>query len=140
MAPPAMMTFDAAGRETCVVRQTRTNTPLQALTLMNDVTFVEAARVLAQRVMTRRRTDAGGAADAGVSPGDCRGRPRPTELQVLRAGFLEHLADFARIRKLPETDEHRRVPRDEKSRRRGLAAYTAVAGMILNLDEAVTKE
>ncbi len=51
VGPPEMMTFDAAGHETCVVRETRTNTPLQALTLMNDVTFLEAARVLAQRMM-----------------------------------------------------------------------------------------
>ena len=50
-----MLTFDAAGRETCWVRETRTNTPLQSLTLLNETGFVEAARVLAQRVM--RQTD-----------------------------------------------------------------------------------
>ena len=48
---PFMLTFDAAGRETCVVRETRTNTPLQALNLMNDVSFLEASRFVAQRMM-----------------------------------------------------------------------------------------
>src|SRR5262249_33604343 len=49
--PPMMMNFDAAGREACVVRELRTNTPLQSLNLMNDVTYLEAARALAQRMM-----------------------------------------------------------------------------------------
>ena len=49
--PPAMMTFDAAARETCIVRESRTNTPLQALDILNDVTFVEAARCFAERLM-----------------------------------------------------------------------------------------
>src|SRR5919206_5353855 len=51
VAPPMMANFDSAMRESCVVRDTRTNTPLQALNLMNDVTFVEAARFLGQRMM-----------------------------------------------------------------------------------------
>ena len=51
VTPPSMQVFDASSRETCTVRQTRTNTPLQALVLLNDVTYVEAARRMAERVM-----------------------------------------------------------------------------------------
>jgi mono/diheme cytochrome c family protein len=139
-APPALVTFDAAGRETCVVRQTRTNTPLQALNLMNDVTFVEASRVLAQRAMR----------EGGSMPQErvtlmfrlATGRmPRPAELGVLLDGYRRHLADYQKdreaARKLTTIGE---APRDAKLGVSELAAYTTLAGVILNLDEVVTKE
>ena len=140
VAPPALVTFDAAARETCVVRQTRTNTPLQALNLMNDVTFVETARVLAERIMK----------EGGPTPEEritlafrlaTARKPRPMELRVLLDGYREHLAEYRKdekaARKLTSIGE---APRDEKLDVADLAAYTAVAGVILNLDEVVTKE
>jgi hypothetical protein len=140
VAPPGMMTFDAAGREFCQVRQSRTNTPLQALNLMNDVTYVEASRVLAQRVMR----------EGGPTPRErltltfrlvLARRPRPAELDVLLGALAHHRsryqADWQAALKLVGTGEY---PLDPKIDRADLAAYTAVAGMILNLDEAITKE
>ena len=140
IAPPSMMTFDASGREACSVRETRTNTPLQALTLMNEVTFVEAARVLAQRVMTHR----------GATPAErltlafrlALGRqPSASELQILEKNLARHLARFreqpAAAEKLLQVGE---APRDAQCDSSELAAYAAVANLILNLDEAVTKE
>ncbi len=139
VAPPTMMTFDAAGRETCVVRETRTNTPLQALTLMNDVTFIEAARGLAQRVMA-----------VGARPDDrlalafrlaTSRRPRPQELQILIAAWQAHRERFTRT---PEAAEKLttigELKRPDNLELPDLAAYTTVAMMILNLDEAITKE
>jgi hypothetical protein len=140
VAPPALMTFDAANRETCVVRETRTNTPLQALNLLNDVTYVEAARVLAQRVMK----------EAGPSAGDrvtlafrlATGRtPQPRELAILQAGLEQHLAhyrqDKAAALKLVSRGEY---PRDRKLDVGELAATTALCNTLLNLDEVITKE
>jgi hypothetical protein len=139
VAPPAMMAFDAAGRETCTVRQSRTNTPLQALNLMNDVTYVEAARVLAQRVMCR---EASGERRIALAFRLATARPpRPPELHVLLQGLEYHWAKFARnlaaARKLISVGE---FPRDERLDPAELAAYTAVASLILNLDETITKE
>jgi hypothetical protein len=140
IAPPSLMTFDAAGREACTVRKARTNTPLQALALLNEVTFVEAARVLAQRIMT----EAGPAPDARITLVFrlvTARSPTAAERAVLRAGWAYHLAQYRKHRqaalKLVSTGE---APQNEKLDVAELAAYTAVASLILNLDEAITKE
>jgi hypothetical protein len=140
VAPPSMITFDATARETCTVRETRTNTPLQSLTLMNEITFVEAARVLAQRVMT----DGGPTRDERISLAFrlVTGRhPRTAELHVLASGFEQHLARYRLDQKAAaELVSAGEFARGENLEVCELAAYTAVAGLILNLDETVTKE
>jgi hypothetical protein len=140
VAPPAMVAFDAAGREACVVRETRTNTPLQALDLMNDVTYVEAARALAQRVMTEGGTTPEERITWAFRLATAR-KPRPAELRVLLGGFREHLTRYRNhaeaARRLVSAGESRR---DEALDASELAAYTTVAALILNLDETITKE
>jgi hypothetical protein len=139
VAPPALMTFDAANRETCVVRETRTNTPLQALNLLNDVTYVEAARVMAERVLKTAAT-----ADDRLTLAFRLTTSRPPlrhELAILRAGLNEHLEHYRQDRdaalKLVSRGEY---PRNQKLDVPELAAYTAVCNTLLNLDEVITKE
>ncbi|MFO0901573.1 MAG: DUF1553 domain-containing protein [Pirellulales bacterium] len=142
VAPPTLVTFDAAGREACVVRETRTNTPLQALALLNEVTFVEAARQLAQRVLVDLDVPADD--DARLSQlfrlATAR-MPTATERQVLLAGLDAHRkrfqADGVAAAALLEQGES---PRDERLDVRELAAWTTLASIVLNLDEAVTKD
>ena len=138
--PPLLGTFDAATRETCVVRETRTNTPLQALTLLNDMTFVEAARVLAQRMLREGGTTASDRIGLAFRMVTAR-RPNPRELEILLEGLEHHLGNY---RKDPgaalDLTGIGETPRDEKLEVTELAAYTAVANLILNLDETVTKE
>jgi len=137
--PPAMMTFDAADRESCSVRCSRTNTPLQALVLMNDVTYIEAARAFAERMMRE-----GGEADDerlawGFRTATAR-VPSTGELTVLRDGLAAHRARFRDRRDaaigliaVGESDPDRQLdPRE-------VAAFTVIASMILNLDEVLTK-
>ena len=151
--PPALAIFDAAGRETCAVRTGRTNTPLQALNLLNDVTYVEAARVMAARVM--REAGSGGSAGGGSASADAvrddrlayafklaTGRP-PTDREraVLAASFDRYLATYRADR--PAAEKLTGVGESPKAT--GLdvaehAAYTATCNVILNLDETVTKE
>jgi len=138
--PPALMLFDSAGREACTVRESRTNTPLQALTLMNDVTYMEAARVLAERMMRE-----GGNAPAERAAWAFRRAtarlPGPRETQTLLDSFHYYLDQYRTnpeaARKLISQGES---PGDQKLDSGELAAYTSVASLILNLDEVVTKE
>jgi len=138
--PPSLMTFDAPSREACTVRRSRTNTPLQALALMNDVQYVEAARKLAERVMTE-----GGAAPAerlahGFRLATSR-QPTADEAAILVASFDAHLkkyqADKPAAEKLIALGESKRNAALDAAE---LAAYTLVCNLILNLDEVVTKE
>src|SRR5262249_22544430 len=135
-----LVTFDASGRETCSVRDTRTNTPLQALALLNDVTFVEAARALAQRTLI----------DGGKTSEErltylfrllLARKPSDIESRVIRAGFERHLdlyrKDAKAAARLIQAGASKPDPRLDIAE---LAAYTASASLILNLDETITKE
>ena len=138
--PPVMMTFDASSRETCVLSRSRTNTPLQALALLNDVTFVEAARVLAAEMINR-----GGPASAdrlswGFRQITAR-RPTATELAILERALKRSLA---RYQQDPESAAGL-VSFGEMKAPAGmgpveLAAYTSVANLMMNLDEVVNRE
>jgi hypothetical protein len=139
IAPPTMMNFDAANRETCVVRETRTNTPLQALNLMNDVTFVEAARVMAERVLKTEKTPESRLALAWRLA--TARSPNPLELRTLQSALVHHHAHY-RVNpdaalKLVNAGE---APRDRSLDVAEHAAYAAVCNLILNLDEVITKE
>jgi hypothetical protein len=138
--PPSMVNFDAAGREACTVRENRTNTPLQALDLMNDVAYVEASRVLAERMMREGGTTPENRIAFGFRLATAR-RPKAGETAILSGSFHHYLDRFhtspAAALKLLNEGEHKR---DQNLDVNQLAAYTSVASMILNLDETVTKE
>jgi hypothetical protein len=140
IAPPMMANFDSALRESCVVRETRTNTPLQALNLMNDVTFLEAARFLGQRMIKEGGKDVESRLRLGFRAVTGR-MPSDSEQQVLRDSLQYHLDYFAGKQDdvsgfLNQGD----TKTDPSLNARELAAYSAVASLLLNLDETVTKE
>ena len=137
--PPGMVAFDAPSREFCSVQRVRTNTPLQALTTFNDVTTTVAARMLAQRIMGE-----------ATSPEErltlamrhvVSRRPDATELGLLTAGLKRRLdrysADPATAASVlaegTPPPPHTFPPAE-------LAAYAQTCALILNLDEALTRE
>ena len=138
--PPALTTFDAPDREKCTARRLLTNTPLQALVLLNDPTYVEAARALAQRIMMEGGKSPTKRVDFAFRLATDR-VPSAHERDVLLRSFQEQLADFRRQQtdaaKLLSVGESKYDSRLDKNE---LAAWTTVASMILNLDETITKE
>lgn len=136
---PAMITFDSSTRETHIVSPTRTNTPLQALNLMNDVTYTEAARALAQRVMQR-----GDSVDENLRHmyrlATAR-QPNPNVLSVLSGAYSGHLENFeadraAALQLVSEGESQR----DETLDITELASYQMVASLIMNLDGTITRD
>lgn len=136
--PPTLTTFDAPDRETCVVRRQRTNTPLQALVLMNDPTYIEAARKLAERLMKEAGSDKG---RVTLAYRLAMGRaPNADEIKVLLKLYEEQLKAYqaneaaaAKLLGVGESGHNGTLNQSE------LAAWTVVASTILNLDETVTK-
>ncbi|MBI2686222.1 MAG: DUF1553 domain-containing protein [Acidobacteria bacterium] len=140
-APPASLsTFDAPDREKCVARRSVTNTPLQALVLMNDPAFVEASRVLAQSVL--REAGADNSKRLTLAFRKVTGRtPDAKESKVLGELAAKQLARYMRDAKSAEALlAIGRAPVDEKLAPAALAAWTNVATVLLNMDEAITKE
>jgi hypothetical protein len=139
-APPGMTLFDMPNREVCTVRRSRTNTPLQALALMNDVTYVEASRVLAQRMLHEGGTTPEQRIAWAFRTATAR-TPDADEVAVLCRGLSKRLekyqSDPAAAKKLIAEGD---APMDPTLNARELAAYTMTASVILNLDEVVTRE
>jgi hypothetical protein len=138
--PPQMTTFDAPSRESCMVRRERTNTPLQALLLMNETQYIEASRALAERAMK----------EGGAKPEEriaylfrlaTARKPDAAETAVILETYRDHLARYAKdeaaAKKLIAIGESKA---DAKLSATELAAWTMVANLVLNLDEVINKE
>jgi hypothetical protein len=136
---PAFMTFDAPSREFCVIRRPRSNTPLQALTILNDPVYIEAAQALARRAVRD-----GGATEAQKAAHIfqlCLAR-LPTEAETARLLALfrreaEHFANDEKAALQLATEPLGPLPSGTAPVE--LAAWTVVANVVLNLDEALTR-
>ena len=137
VAPPSLAILDAADRESCTVRPKRTNTPLQALTLLNETTFVETARHLAARMMTDGKEQP---VVFGFRSVTSR-LPSASELEGLRAARDTYVAEFkanptraAELLNVGESAVNSDLEQAE------LAGNTVLCNVLLNLDESLTKE
>lgn len=136
--PPNMTAFDAPNRESYCLRRERSNTPLQALNLMNDVQYFEAARNFAQRVMQMTEgTDARITALYRAATGRF---PSAQEAEIVRQSFEKHLAAYqARPEEAKKAITFGESKTDVKLDPVKVCAWTMIANLVLNLDEVVTK-
>jgi hypothetical protein len=136
---PSFATFDAPNREVCTFLRQRTQTPLQSLVLMNDPQYIESARALAARVMREEPSDLASRLMRAFR--HTLGRvPRPDEISTLRHTYEQQLAEFRANAKGAESllgigESKLPEPLDKAE----LAALTAVANVLLNLNETITK-
>ncbi len=132
-----MMIFDAPTRESCVVKRSQTNTPLQALALWNDEQFLEAARVLAQRTLSEEHSDRQRIERMFQR---CTGRlPGAKELQLLEKALASALERYAQA---PDAAsawlQAGESPRSMDLKPSRLAAWTLLASSIMNLHSTLT--
>ena len=138
--PAALATFDAPDREKCTTRRARTNTPLQALALMNDTTYVEASRALAEKMIKEADRDGEKRIEYAFRRVTAR-EPSAEETEVLLALANEQQQDYRRdpaaAKGLLAVGDS---AFDSSLDPAEFAAWTTVASTILNLDETITKE
>jgi hypothetical protein len=137
--PPSMLTFDATSREVCTARRPVTATPLQALVLMNDPQFIEAARVLAERIVHECGDETSTEVERAFRAIIGR-EAQPREQEILRTLLNEQLRFFSEHTEAAEKflgiGEH---PRDKSLPPEKLAAATALTSTLMNHDEFVMK-
>lgn len=137
--PPSMITFDATSREVCTVKRENTSTPLQALVLLNDTQYFEAARFLAQRLKEEVPKNVEKQINKGFRLVTSR-LPKPSELEVLKAQYFRQLEYFRKhpkeVRKLIQVgDKAANISLNSAE----LGALTMVANTLLNHTESYYK-
>jgi hypothetical protein len=136
---PSLLAFDASTREECVAARVVSNTPQQALVLLNDPTYVEAARALAERALKEAGRDAADRVRF-LFRSALQREPSPKELARLEGLQRRHAASFAAdeagAKELLGTGNR---PADPSLPAVELAAWTSVARVVLNLHESVTR-
>jgi mono/diheme cytochrome c family protein len=136
---PMLKAFDAPSREECTAQRARSNTPLQALVLLNDPTFVEAARVFAARIVREGGADVDDRIAWAYRQAVSRD-PEPKIAKALRDVYSKHLQQYQQDTVAAEQlISHGQFPVPQELDPAELAAWTSVARVVLNLHETITR-